>query len=112
MTADSTRSEQEADERCRPKDGGRKTETDDQRYLRWRFPRWREQARCESDKAAGPYRGRGPLPAKGAGDADYLRSKIFTARFFADHVMAQASALAAAATRGAQSVLDVEEALL
>ena len=50
--------------------------------------------------------------AKGEGDRDYLRSKILTARFFADHVMAQAPALAAAATRGAESVLAVEEALL
>ena len=50
--------------------------------------------------------------AAGTGDADYLRGKILTARFFADHVMAQAPALAAAATRGAQSILGVEEALL
>jgi len=50
--------------------------------------------------------------AAGGGDTDYLRGKILTARFFADHVMAQAHSLAAAATRGAQSVLAVEEALL
>jgi hypothetical protein len=50
--------------------------------------------------------------AAGEGEADYLRGKILTARFFADHVMAQAPAFAAAATRGAQSVLAVEEALL
>jgi hypothetical protein len=50
--------------------------------------------------------------AKGAGDADFLKSKILTARFFADHVMAQAPALSAAITRGAESVLAVEEAML
>jgi alkylation response protein AidB-like acyl-CoA dehydrogenase len=50
--------------------------------------------------------------AQGEGDADFLKGKILTARFFADHVMAQAPALAAAATRGAESVLAVEEALL
>jgi 3-(methylthio)propanoyl-CoA dehydrogenase len=51
--------------------------------------------------------------AAGVGDPEYLRGKILTARFFADHMMmAQAPALAAAATHGAQSVLAVEEALL
>ena len=50
--------------------------------------------------------------AKGEGDADFLKSKILTARFFADHVMAQASSLATATTRGAESVLAVEEAML
>ena len=50
--------------------------------------------------------------ADGEGDADFLRAKVLTARFFADHVMAQASSLAAAATRGSESVLAVEEALL
>ncbi len=50
--------------------------------------------------------------ADGEGDADFLRGKILTARFFADHVMAQASSLASAATRGAESVLGMEEALL
>ncbi|MGZ5085217.1 MAG: acyl-CoA dehydrogenase, partial [Usitatibacter sp.] len=49
--------------------------------------------------------------AKGEGDAEFLRSKIFTARFFADHVMAQASSLAAAAIRGSESVLSVDEAM-
>jgi len=50
--------------------------------------------------------------AKGEGDADFLKGKIRTARFFADHVMAQAHSLSAAATRGADSVLGAEEALL
>ncbi|HEX4779839.1 MAG TPA: acyl-CoA dehydrogenase, partial [Usitatibacter sp.] len=50
--------------------------------------------------------------AAAEGEADYLRAKILTARFFADHVMAQAPALASAATRGAESVLAVEEAQL
>ncbi|HZZ91853.1 MAG TPA: acyl-CoA dehydrogenase [Usitatibacter sp.] len=50
--------------------------------------------------------------AKGEGDTDYLRGKIFTARFFADHMMSQAPSLAAAVTKGSQSVLAMEEALL
>jgi hypothetical protein len=50
--------------------------------------------------------------SRASGDAEYLRGKILTARFFADHVMAQAAGLAAAATRGAESVLAIEEALL
>src|SRR5258708_39123668 len=50
--------------------------------------------------------------AKGEGDAAFLRSKILTARFFADHVMAQAPSLSGAVTRGADSVLAVEESML
>jgi 3-(methylthio)propanoyl-CoA dehydrogenase len=50
--------------------------------------------------------------ADGDGDADFLRAKVLTARFFADHVMAQAPSLAAAAMRGSESVLAMEEALL
>src|SRR5258706_3349248 len=50
--------------------------------------------------------------SKGEGDAAFLRSKILTARFFADHVMAQAGSLASAITRGSESVLAVEEAML
>jgi hypothetical protein len=49
---------------------------------------------------------------KGQGDAAFLKGKVLTARFFADHVMAQASSLAVAATHGAESVLAVEEAQL
>jgi hypothetical protein len=50
--------------------------------------------------------------AEGEGDAAFLKGKILTARFFAEHVMTQAPSLAAAATRGAESVLAMEEALL
>ena len=50
--------------------------------------------------------------AKGEGEAAFLKSKILTARFFADHVMSQASSLSAAITRGSESVLAVEEAML
>jgi alkylation response protein AidB-like acyl-CoA dehydrogenase len=50
--------------------------------------------------------------AKGEGDAEFLRSKILTARFFGDHVVSQAGSLATAITRGSDSVLAVEEALL
>jgi hypothetical protein len=49
---------------------------------------------------------------QGEGDADFLRGKILTARFFGDHVMSQAPSLATAVTRGADSVLAAEEALL
>jgi hypothetical protein len=50
--------------------------------------------------------------AKGVGDADFLRSKILTARFFGDHVMSQAGSLATAVTQGSGSVLAIDEALL
>jgi alkylation response protein AidB-like acyl-CoA dehydrogenase len=50
--------------------------------------------------------------AKGGGDANFLRSKILTARFFGDHVVSQACSLAMAVMRGSDSVLAVEEALL
>ena len=49
---------------------------------------------------------------KGEGDPNFLKAKVLTARFFADHVMAQAPGLASAVTRGADSVLAMEEALL
>jgi len=52
------------------------------------------------------------LLAKGGMDTDFLRSKQATARFYADHVMAQAPGLSQAVTKGAESVLSVEEALL
>jgi hypothetical protein len=48
----------------------------------------------------------------GSGDRDFLKAKILTARFFADHILAQAPALASAVMNGAESVLSVEEALL
>jgi hypothetical protein len=50
--------------------------------------------------------------SKPGGDTEYLRGKILTARFFGDHVMAQASGLASAITRGGPSVIAMEEALL
>ena len=50
--------------------------------------------------------------AKGEGEAEFLKSKILTARFFADHVMSQAASLATAITRGSESVLAVDEAML
>jgi alkylation response protein AidB-like acyl-CoA dehydrogenase len=50
--------------------------------------------------------------AKGEGEAGFLKSKILTARFFADHVMSQSASLGTAITRGSESVLAVEEAML
>jgi alkylation response protein AidB-like acyl-CoA dehydrogenase len=49
---------------------------------------------------------------RGEGDAAFLRGKVLTARFYADHLLPQAMALAMIAMRGADSVLAVEEALL
>jgi alkylation response protein AidB-like acyl-CoA dehydrogenase len=49
---------------------------------------------------------------QGGGDAAFLRGKLLTARFYADHILPQAIGLAAAAMRGADSVLAVEDALL
>jgi alkylation response protein AidB-like acyl-CoA dehydrogenase len=48
----------------------------------------------------------------GQGDAAFLRGKLLTARFYADHILAQAMGLSSATMRGADSVLAVEEALL
>ena len=48
----------------------------------------------------------------GQGDRDYLRGKLLTARFYADHILPQAMGLSAITMRGADSVLAVEEALL
>jgi alkylation response protein AidB-like acyl-CoA dehydrogenase len=48
----------------------------------------------------------------GQGDAAYLRGKLLTARFYADHILPQAMGLAAVTMRGSDSVLAVEEALL
>jgi hypothetical protein len=50
--------------------------------------------------------------AKGEGDAEFLRGKVATARFYVDHILSQAPGLAAAVTKGADSVLAVEEAML
>jgi alkylation response protein AidB-like acyl-CoA dehydrogenase len=52
------------------------------------------------------------MMAKGEGDAAFLRGKLLTARFYADHVLAQSMGLCTATMRGADSVLAVEEALL
>jgi hypothetical protein len=48
----------------------------------------------------------------GQGDAAFLRGKLLTARFYADHILPQTMSLCAAAMRGADSVLAVEDALL
>jgi alkylation response protein AidB-like acyl-CoA dehydrogenase len=48
----------------------------------------------------------------GEGDAAFLRAKLLTARFYADHILPQAMGLAATTMRGADSVLAVEDALL
>ncbi|KAA0222227.1 acyl-CoA dehydrogenase, partial [bacterium] len=45
----------------------------------------------------------------GDGDAEFLASKIATARFHADHLLTQAGALLAAATEGAAGVLAMPE---
>ena len=50
--------------------------------------------------------------AANEGDSAFLRGKLLTARFYGDHILAQASGLASAATVGAESVLAVEEAML
>jgi 3-(methylthio)propanoyl-CoA dehydrogenase len=50
--------------------------------------------------------------AAGEGDSAFLASKIHTARFYAEHILPQASSLAAATMNGAQSVLSVAEAAL
>ncbi len=48
----------------------------------------------------------------GEGDRDFLRGKVLTARFYADHILPQAMGLSAITMRGGDSVLAVEEALL
>ena len=48
----------------------------------------------------------------GQGDAAFLRGKLLTTRFYADHILPQSLALSTIAMRGADSVLAVEEALL
>jgi alkylation response protein AidB-like acyl-CoA dehydrogenase len=44
----------------------------------------------------------------GEGDAGFMRAKIVTARFFADHFLSQASGLATAITQGSAGVLALE----
>jgi hypothetical protein len=47
----------------------------------------------------------------GAGqDADFYRAKIATARFYAEHILPQAGALASEVVHGAGSVLALAEA--
>ncbi|MGV3741661.1 MAG: acyl-CoA dehydrogenase [Burkholderiaceae bacterium] len=46
---------------------------------------------------------------EGAGDAKFFRAKISTARFYADHVMSQASALRTAIIEGSPGVLALTE---
>jgi 3-(methylthio)propanoyl-CoA dehydrogenase len=46
---------------------------------------------------------------EGASDADFYRTKIVTARFFADHVMSQAPGLAYAVVNGAAGALELSE---
>lgn len=47
--------------------------------------------------------------AAGSGDAAFYQTKIVTARFYADHVLAQAPGLAYAVMNGAAGALDLEE---
>ncbi|MCB1907974.1 MAG: acyl-CoA dehydrogenase [Rhodocyclaceae bacterium] len=48
--------------------------------------------------------------ADGAGDADFYRAKVITARFYADHVLSEAGGLAHAVTAGAEAALALDEA--
>ncbi|MFM7295236.1 MAG: acyl-CoA dehydrogenase [Burkholderiales bacterium] len=50
------------------------------------------------------------LLAKGAGDTDFLKAKMLTARFFADHILPFADGYCEAIVNGASSVLAMEEA--
>jgi hypothetical protein len=50
--------------------------------------------------------------AAGQGDAAFLKAKINTARFYAEHILPQAMGLSASIVKGAQSVLSMEEAAL
>jgi len=47
--------------------------------------------------------------AAGEGDAGFFRAKLATARFYAEHVLAQAPALARTATSGAAAVMALED---
>ena len=47
----------------------------------------------------------------GEGDGDYLKAKIMTTRFYADHILTLAPSFADALMQGADSVLQMEEAL-
>jgi acyl-CoA dehydrogenase len=47
--------------------------------------------------------------AEGAGDGDFYRAKIVTARFYADHLLTQAPGLAATVTAGGAAALELAE---
>jgi 3-(methylthio)propanoyl-CoA dehydrogenase len=47
--------------------------------------------------------------AAGGGDADFLKAKIITTRFYGDHIVTLSSGFADAITTGADSVLAMEE---
>ena len=48
--------------------------------------------------------------AAGGGDTDFLKAKIFTTRFYGDHIITLATGFADAIITGAESVLQMEEA--
>jgi 3-(methylthio)propanoyl-CoA dehydrogenase len=48
--------------------------------------------------------------ARGEGDADFLKAKVITTRFYGDHIITLATGFADAITTGADSVLMMEEA--
>ena len=47
----------------------------------------------------------------GEGDGDFLKAKIMTTRFYADHILTMAPSFSDALIQGAESVLQMEEAL-
>jgi acyl-CoA dehydrogenase len=47
--------------------------------------------------------------AENADGADFYRTKIVTARFYAEHILPQAQGLAYTVVNGAQSALDLAE---
>ena len=46
----------------------------------------------------------------GTGDADFLRAKLATARFFADHLLSQAPGIRESIVAGSEAVMELEEA--
>jgi hypothetical protein len=48
--------------------------------------------------------------AAGEGDADFLKAKIITTRFYGDHILTMSTSQADAVVQGADSVLQMEEA--
>jgi hypothetical protein len=47
--------------------------------------------------------------AEGKGEAGFLRAKLATARFYADHVLTRAPGLATAVVEGAEGALAIED---